>query len=184
MRRNTGWVHVSHGLLQMPGEALSLAVFGPIRATPTSFVNRPSGYVVYPFVDIQLIVVQWTINLFPLIALPPPNVSHIGPTQLTQAFANPDLLKSTVASLFPDILYILPAASLSLLFFSSTLFTEGISKSKYPQAYAAYQKRVSMFDPSKALWNALVHRLFRSESERKKIDDLVWGDVQDIKKSQ
>jgi len=126
----------------------------------------------------------WTINSFPLLALPPPNVSHIGPTQLVRAFANPDLLKSMVASLFPDILYILPAASLSLLFLSSTLFSESISKSKYPQAYAAYQKRVSMFDPSKALWKALAHRLFRSESERKKIDKLVWGDIQDIKKSQ
>jgi len=41
-----------------------------------------------------------------------------------------------------------------------------------------------MFDPSKALWKALAHRLFRSESERKKIDKLVWGDIQDIKESQ
>jgi hypothetical protein len=86
--------------------------------------------------------------------------------------------------LFPDILYILPAASLSLLFYSSTLFSEGISKGKYPQAYAAYQKRVSMFDPSKTLWMAIVHRLFRSEPERKKIDGLVWGDIEVIKKLQ
>lgn len=86
--------------------------------------------------------------------------------------------------MFPDILYILPAASLSLLFYSSTLFTESISKSKYPEAYAAYQKRVAMFDPSKTLRKSILHKFLRSEAEKKKIDNLVWGDVQGSKKTQ
>ena len=151
---------------------------------PNFFCEQAFWVCFISFYGTQLIAAQWTINLFPLLALPPPSVPHIHPTQLAHAFFNPGLFKPLVVSLFPDILYILPAASLSLLFYSSTIFTESISKSKYPQAYAAYQKRVSMFDPSKTLWKAIVHRLFRSEPERKKIDDLVWGDEQIIKKSQ
>ncbi len=34
-----------------------------------------------------------------------------------------------------------------LAFFSSTLFSESISASKYPAAYKAYQNRVAMFVP-------------------------------------
>ncbi|KAE9406931.1 DUF1295-domain-containing protein, partial [Gymnopus androsaceus JB14] len=40
---------------------------------------------------------------------------------------------------------LVPAILLSILFFSSTAYTEAISKGKYPTAYAAYQKRVPMF---------------------------------------
>jgi steroid 5-alpha reductase family enzyme len=42
---------------------------------------------------------------------------------------------------------ILPALSLIALFISSTIFTESISLSKYPDGYRAYQKRVGMFLP-------------------------------------
>ncbi|KAK2460931.1 hypothetical protein APHAL10511_007401 [Amanita phalloides] len=124
----------------------------------------------------------WIVNLMPLLAAPPPHIPHISASQLAAAY--PDQLKSLMTSLYPSVLYIIPAGSLSLLFYSSTLFTESISKSKYPEAYAAYQKRVPMFDPSKLLWKLIVHRLFRSKVERKKIDDFVWGDAHSTKKLQ
>ncbi|KAJ4463248.1 hypothetical protein C8J55DRAFT_532254 [Lentinula edodes] len=41
----------------------------------------------------------------------------------------------------------LPALALSLLFLSSTAYTEAISASKYPLPYSAYQSRVPMFGP-------------------------------------
>ncbi|KAF8633093.1 hypothetical protein AX15_001510 [Amanita polypyramis BW_CC] len=125
----------------------------------------------------------WIINLLPLIARPPPSALRVSPHQFIHALTHANELKSLVTSLAPDIMYILPAASLSLLFYSSTLFTESISKSKYPEAYAAYQKRVAMFDPWKTLRKGIVHRFFKTEVERKKIDNLVWGNVQDTKKA-
>jgi len=42
---------------------------------------------------------------------------------------------------------LIPALALCALFMGSTLFTEYISLSKYPKAYKAYQRRVSMFMP-------------------------------------
>jgi len=42
---------------------------------------------------------------------------------------------------------LIPPLALCMLFFSSTLFTESISTSKYPAAYKAYQNRVAMFVP-------------------------------------
>ncbi|KAJ3858644.1 DUF1295-domain-containing protein [Lentinula novae-zelandiae] len=41
----------------------------------------------------------------------------------------------------------LPSLALSLLFLSSTFYTESISASKYPLPYSAYQSRVPMFGP-------------------------------------
>ncbi|KAJ4480055.1 DUF1295-domain-containing protein [Lentinula aciculospora] len=44
-----------------------------------------------------------------------------------------------------ELTHFLPAIALSVLFVSSTAFTEAISTSKYPIPYSAYQKRVAMF---------------------------------------
>ncbi|KIL59568.1 hypothetical protein M378DRAFT_110916 [Amanita muscaria Koide BX008] len=130
----------------------------------------------------------WIINLMPLLAPPPPFLpgGHEIPMGkfLKFIFTEPSRVKSLLAPLIPDILYILPAAALTLLFISSTLFTESISKSKYPKAYAAYQKRVAMFDPSTTVWKSVIHYLFRNEAEKRTIDALVWGEPEDAKKVQ
>ncbi|KAJ3901790.1 hypothetical protein F5879DRAFT_966909 [Lentinula edodes] len=57
-----------------------------------------------------------------------------------------DGMGSLPTSLTPLIPY-LPALALSLLFLSSTAYTEAISASKYPLPYSAYQSRVPMFGP-------------------------------------
>lgn len=75
---------------------------------------------------------QAIITFFPILASPTPFPTTI-PRTLTEAGA----------ALAP----LAPALVLCTLFFSSTLFTEMISKGKYPTAYAAYQRRVGMFIP-------------------------------------
>ncbi|KAJ3805117.1 DUF1295-domain-containing protein [Lentinula aff. lateritia] len=58
------------------------------------------------------------------------------------SFLSPSLFTSfSLTTLIP----FLPAVALSLLFLSSTAYTEAISASKYPRPYSAYQKRVPMF---------------------------------------
>jgi len=69
----------------------------------------------------------------------------------------------------------MPAISLSILFFSSTNYTEAISLSKYPEAYKAYQKRVGMFAPSHTLLKALKVKFLTSPIESQNIKRLVWG---------
>ncbi|KAJ3732170.1 DUF1295-domain-containing protein [Lentinula guzmanii] len=44
-----------------------------------------------------------------------------------------------------ELAHFFPAIALSILFISSTAYTEAISSSKYPIPYSAYQKRVAMF---------------------------------------
>jgi steroid 5-alpha reductase family enzyme len=67
-----------------------------------------------------------------------------------------------------------PALVLCALFFNSTLFTESITRSKYPIPYAAYQRRVAMFvpilTPVWGLWLKLT-------GEKNKVDELVWGKI-------
>lgn len=71
-----------------------------------------------------------------------------------------------------------PALILSILFVSSTLFTESITLSKYPVAYAAYQNRVGMFGVPTIKWTFW----FRwNQDDHKRIEDLVWGDVSEKK---
>jgi hypothetical protein len=66
-----------------------------------------------------------------------------------------------------------PALVICTLFYSSTLFTEKITKGKYPAAYAAYQRRVGMFDPIrtiiKGLWLSV-------RGEKVQVDEIVYGD--------
>ncbi|KAJ4478516.1 hypothetical protein C8R41DRAFT_897023 [Lentinula lateritia] len=65
----------------------------------------------------------------------------------------------------------LPSLALSLLFLSSTFYTESISASKYPLPYSAYQSRVPMFGP--AVWWRFTTS---GDGERGKVEVLVWGD--------
>jgi len=93
------------------------------------------------------------INLIPLLSPDSPKLDF-PPTSLT--------------SLAP----LLPCSILCLLIFSSTIFTESISKGKYSIAYAAYQERVAMFVPLLTpLWGALLKLQGRKES----VDALVYG---------
>jgi len=98
---------------------------------------------------------------------------------------NPDLHRSFLdnlcITLLPALRHLLPALALSTLFISSTLFTEGISSSKYP-AYKAYQKRVAMFGPSMTLLKALKIKLVDGGKEEKEIERLVWGSSAHVKK--
>jgi len=65
-----------------------------------------------------------------------------------------------------------PALVICTLFFSSTLFSESISLSKYPEKYAMYQERVAMFVPILTpVWGALA-----SISGKKDVlDEGLWG---------
>ncbi|KAF8512239.1 DUF1295-domain-containing protein [Gautieria morchelliformis] len=66
-----------------------------------------------------------------------------------------------------------PALALSVLFISSTIFTESISAAKYPE-YSAYQSRVGMFWPAntvlKGAWLTIMGR-------KDDVDRMVWGRV-------
>ncbi|KAJ3912739.1 hypothetical protein F5877DRAFT_93464 [Lentinula edodes] len=69
-----------------------------------------------------------------------------------------------------------PALALSLLFLSSTAYTEAISASKYPLPYSAYQSRVPMFGPIPLLGLfAAATATTAGEGERRKVEALVWG---------
>lgn len=66
----------------------------------------------------------------------------------------------------------LPSLVLCALFFSSTMFTESISLSKYPVAYGAYQQRVGMFLP---LHTPMLGALLSLEGKRQEVDEIVFG---------
>jgi steroid 5-alpha reductase family enzyme len=79
-----------------------------------------------------------------------------------------DFPPTSFASLTP----FLPCLVICSLFFSSTIFTESISKAKYPVAYSAYQERVAMFLPLLTpVWGALLVIQGRKGS----VDSLVYG---------
>ncbi|KAJ7052438.1 DUF1295-domain-containing protein [Mycena amicta] len=64
-----------------------------------------------------------------------------------------------------------PVIALSALFFSSTLYTEAITLSKYP-AYASYQARVGMFSPLDTIAKGIKLALFGNKAE---VERIVWG---------
>ena len=58
------------------------------------------------------------------------------------------------------------------LFFSSTRFTESITASKYPEAYRAYQQRVSMFVPFLTpVWGLLL----ALQGKKEAVDRVLFG---------
>lgn len=75
---------------------------------------------------------------------------------------------------------LVPPLALCTLFFSSTLFTEAISESKYPAAYRAYRSRVAMFNP---LLTPVWGLLLQLQGKKEHVDQLVWDDGS-LKKSQ
>ena len=75
----------------------------------------------------------------------------------------------------------MPTLTVCGLFFSSTLFTESISLSKYPEAYRAYQQRVSMFVPILTpVWGLLLSL----RGKKAEADRLVFGQDASEKKKQ
>jgi protein-S-isoprenylcysteine O-methyltransferase Ste14 len=90
------------------------------------------------------------VALFPILSLP-----H---TTLESVHADP----------LPVLIPVVPALALICLFLSSTLFTESISLSKYPEAYRQYQRRVGMLLPLPLGW-------LLSERERANAERAIWG---------
>jgi len=93
------------------------------------------------------------ITLFPLLAPEAPNLS---------------LPLTSMTPLWP----LMPALVLCSLFVSSTRFTESISLSKYPEAYKAYQSRVSMFVPFLTPVWGLVLQL---RGRKAQVDEMLFG---------
>ncbi|PPQ99149.1 hypothetical protein CVT24_009339 [Panaeolus cyanescens] len=125
----------------------------------------------------------WVMTLMPLMAPAPPNLplqSELPPLQtILVALVNPELYKPLVeslkASLLPSVFYLVPGIALSALFFSSTMYTESITKNKYTKAYDAYQKRVAMFAPTGTIVKWLKLKLFGSTKDQQWVEQLVWG---------
>ncbi|CAL1715995.1 unnamed protein product [Somion occarium] len=100
------------------------------------------------------------ITLFPLLAPESPNLP-----------AHP---LSSPTAIWP----LTPALVLCTLFFSSTLFSESISLSKYPEGYSAYQQRVAMFVPFLTpVWGVLL----KLQGKQGKVDALLFKHGNDTK---
>jgi len=131
------------------------------------------------YFHLSICAIQWVITLFPLLAAVPPDplyLSEIPPLRtIITAIFHPDLYPTLFDSLRITLIDFLPAIAQSILFFLSTLYTEEISSSKYPEAYAAYQERVGMFSPSMTLFKALKLKFVDGEKKAKEVDRLVWG---------
>lgn len=80
----------------------------------------------------------------------------------------PPLDSSNLTAFWP----LAPALVLCSLFFSSTIFTESISKSKYPEAYGGYQQRVGMFIP---LFTPVWGFLLGIQGKKDKVDKMLFG---------
>ncbi|KAF7789714.1 hypothetical protein EIP86_000660 [Pleurotus ostreatoroseus] len=94
------------------------------------------------------------ITLFPILAPESPRLSPLS--------------TSSITPIWP----LAPALVLCSLFYSSTLFTESISLSKYPKGYRAYQQRVAMFVPFLTpVWGLLL----KVQGKKSEVDELVYG---------
>ena len=102
-----------------------------------------------------------------------PDFSQFPPlTEITKDF--PEALYPVFEAIKPALEplgYALPALALTLLFISSTRFTEAITQSKY-EVYKAYQERVGVFEFvhtwEKGLWLAWKGR-------KEEVDAAIWG---------
>ncbi|KAF9000632.1 hypothetical protein BDQ17DRAFT_1359261 [Cyathus striatus] len=134
----------------------------------------------------------WIITLFPLVAPYDPNLPAISefPPQrvILISLADPELRRKLLNVFYdliaPEVIYLLPGFCLSLLFFSSTKYTEDITKSKYPVAYDAYQRRVGMFGPLAYIEKGIILRLWEKAETRERIERLVWGKFDEQEKEE
>ncbi|KAH7106431.1 DUF1295-domain-containing protein [Auriculariales sp. MPI-PUGE-AT-0066] len=104
-----------------------------------------------------------TQTFFPILASPSAFHSHILRSSLKPPYS---------AFSFFISLPVLPAITVCLLFYSSTLFSEHLSSQKYP-AYKAYQKRVGMFFPAETILRGLWLSI---TGQKKEVDRLTYGD--------
>ncbi|KIK62550.1 hypothetical protein GYMLUDRAFT_72768 [Collybiopsis luxurians FD-317 M1] len=83
----------------------------------------------------------WLMCSIPAFAELGPDVFKLKPFPSSPPFISLDTLRS----LFGSSYAFAPCLALTILFVSSTAYTEDITRSKYTVAYEAYRKRVSMF---------------------------------------
>lgn len=146
------WSRLLHPLSAIFGYSLSHPVSIDI---PISFANRHSGYVYevnYKELSLTYDQRQLLMCFIPILSSPRLPALHV----------------NAVTPLYP----LIPGLVLCTLFFSSTIFTESISKSKYPITYAAYQSRVAMFVPILTpVWGLLL----QLRGKKEETDAIVYG---------
>jgi hypothetical protein len=109
-----------------------------------------------------MLIAQWIMTL----ASSPP--AHLGLAELFAVLRAPVF---DVYALLQPLVPLTPALALSALFISSTIYTEGITASKYA-GYAAYQARVGMFSPSDTIFKGVKLALTGKKAE---VEKAVWG---------
>ncbi|KAK7044212.1 hypothetical protein VNI00_007933 [Paramarasmius palmivorus] len=120
----------------------------------------------------------WTINFIPILSPSAPSDIKLNYsiTECLEWFKNPtfsaDLSNPATWSIF---LLLLPATCYSILFFSSTPYTESITTKKYP-GYKDYQRRVGMFSPFGTIEKSIWLSITEGSTGKKAIEDRVWGD--------
>lgn len=115
----------------------------------------------------------WVIAFTPLLSPYTPTLPHYTFSEVVDYFSTADmaLIWSHAPAFLAQFSPLLPPFALSFLFYSSTLYTEAISASKYPTAYAAYRERVGMFSVFATLEKGLLAKLLgKTETEK-----LIWG---------
>lgn len=109
----------------------------------------------------------------PFSFLPPlSNVLHDFPHSLSPFFH----------ALWMPIEDVAPALALSALFFSSTLYTESITMSKYPRGYKAYRERVAMFGVVLRTWEKGL--VLAWKGRKAEVESLVWGSGEKVEKKE
>ncbi|KAF9466520.1 hypothetical protein BDZ94DRAFT_1295672 [Collybia nuda] len=127
----------------------------------------------------------WIITLMPLLSPSPPNLTHAGiDLSLFPSFSTifnnfPYALAPFFQHLLEPLTHVMPALALTALFFSSTIFTESITMSKYPEGYKAYQERVGMFGVFRTLEKGL---LLKWNGRKDEVEAAIWGTKKSEKK--
>ncbi|KAF9466519.1 hypothetical protein BDZ94DRAFT_1319395 [Collybia nuda] len=126
------------------------------------------------------------ITLMPLLSPSPPNITYseidlsLLPT-LSMIFEDfPHALIPFFQHLLGPLTHVVPALALLALIFSSLIFTESISMTKYP-GYKAYRERVGMLGIISTLEKGL---LLKWNGRREEVDAIVWGKVKKLRKAE
>jgi hypothetical protein len=156
---------------------ISSLTFICFRSTPSFiFLEHPNS------------LQQWIINLTPLLSPSSPTLPSFPLSSVSRVLydlpsflitipilLSPPNIHQTLAALLTHLTTfapLLPALSLSLLFLSSTIYTESITLSKYPKAYHAYRERVGMFGSAKTWQKGLELGWTGRKTE---VEELIWG---------
>ncbi|KAI3613697.1 integral membrane protein [Moniliophthora roreri] len=118
----------------------------------------------------------WTISLFPLLAPSAPSLTvNYSVTECLEWLKSPSFTADlSNPATWPIFLLLLPAACYSILFFSSTPYTESITTKKYA-AYKDYQCRVGMFSPIQTFEKAIWLWITQGSDGKKAVEAKVWG---------